>query len=194
MRRRLHDEKTTWGGDYMERELHDEGTRKSRLASVLTCGNHGVGKSYLTSNLAIWVTADGNSTWPPSSAAHTCPWGCNIAFSARHKNPQVSSLMSLIITSFTRQLTRRLVHRLHNRFFPSLHPFMYNKHIFTLDSATSMYAIGRPSNVYFLTARGSFALDDGALWRRPLIFVYSQIRCQWGRLSDRGRLLLFVFL
>ena len=79
--------------------------------------------------------------------------GCNVAFSARHKNLEISPLMSLIITSSAHPLIALFA----QPFFPSLRPFMYNKHIFTLDRATLMYATGPPSNVHFLAARGSLS-------------------------------------
>ncbi len=79
--------------------------------------------------------------------------GCNVASSARHKNPQISSLIFLIMTSSGRPL----IASFEQPFFPSLRSFMYNKHISTLDRATLMYATGRPSNVHFLAARGSLS-------------------------------------
>ena len=79
---------------------------------------------------SVTITADRSFTRSSSFAAHrkgnkaTCPPGCNVASSARHKNSQVPPLMSLIVN-----LSRRLIalstrphvhssHRLHNHFFP----------------------------------------------------------------------------
>ena len=122
--------------------------------------HHGSGKFHLLISQSATITAHRSLIWPSASAAHckadkdTCYLGCNVgSSSARHKSPQVSPLMSLIITSSTRPLIASFA----QPFFPSLRPFMYIKHIVTLDRATFMYTTGRPRNVHFLAARGSFS-------------------------------------
>ena len=81
------------------------------------------------------------------------------ASSRDHKNPHVPLNVS------RHQLVHSLLrssYRSHNRFFP-LPPslYVYRQPYFTLDRATLMYATGRPSNVHFLSARGSlFSPED----------------------------------
>ena len=65
---------------------------------------------------SVTVTADRSFTRSSSFAAHrkgnkaTCPPGCNVASSARHKNSQVPPLMSLIVNLLVDSSQCPLVH------------------------------------------------------------------------------------
>ena len=80
------------------------------------------------------------------------------ASSRDHKDPHVPLPVSrhqLVHSSL------RSLYRSHNRFFP-LYPFLYvyRQPHFTFDRATLMYATGRPSNVHFLSAKGSLSSPE----------------------------------
>ena len=94
-------------------------TTLKETSSLAFCDNHGSGKFLHTSDLAFYD----NRGWPrsliplPMAARYTVdeatrPLWCNVASSTRHKNPQVSLLTSLTISSSTLPLIHSSTHPL----------------------------------------------------------------------------------
>lgn len=95
-------------------------TTLKETSSLAFCDNHGSGKFLHTSDLAFYDNHGWRSSLilPLSMAARytadeaTRPLWCNVASSTRHKNPQVSLLTSLTISSSTLPLIHSSTHRI----------------------------------------------------------------------------------
>ena len=151
--------------------------RQSRLAEVsLYFKSRNLSQSWLTDALPSLYPRPAINRQMRLRNLSACPWGYVSFWGATWLLQQgiriyrcplscLSSSPCLLVHSSTHRIIRTTV-------FPSLHPFMYNKHISTLDRATLMYATGRPSNVHFLAPRGS--LSSGKLFVEKAFLTQKQ--------------------